>query len=220
MWNKLWRREFWDRHGVNRDEGFNVVLIGSITGRRVEMDAVLSAARALRHESRPVRFIIAGDGDDLALYRRRAEDCPNVLFSGWLRVPQIRELLARAHLGLVPYRNTPDYVMSVPTKAAEYFAGAVPVATSLHGTLPRLLHERQCGRQFDAAHPESLVALVRTLRDDPAQWSSLSANAQSTFRNEFVAENVYGHLIDRLEAIAMTAKPVVAQSARHTARVC
>src|SRR5205807_498974 len=118
---------------------------------------------------RMVRVVTAGDGDDLELYRARARDCPNVAFSGWVRVPQIRELLVRAHLGLVPYRNTPDYVMSVPTKAAEYFASGVPVATCLRGTLPRLLRERQCGRQFDAADPDSLVALVRELRDDPAQ---------------------------------------------------
>ncbi len=197
-------RQFWDRHGISPASAFNVVLIGSITGRRVEMDAVLAAARVLQHDARPVRFVIAGDGDDLELYRQRARDCHNVVFTGWLRLAQIRELLARAQLGLVPYRNTPDYIMSVPTKAAEYFAAGVPVATSLRGTLPRLLRERGCGRQFEAADPGGLVALVRTLRDDPAQCRELSVNAQQTFRSEFVAEIVYARLIERLETIAMT----------------
>jgi glycosyltransferase involved in cell wall biosynthesis len=212
-------QQFWNQRQVSRETAFNVVLIGSITARRVEMDAVLAAARALQHDSRPTRFVIAGGGDDLELYRARARNCPNVVFSGWLSVPQIRELLARAHLGLVPYRNTPDYVMSVPTKAAEYFASGVPVATCLRGTLPRLLRERRCGRQFDAAHPESLVALVRDLRDDPAQWAELSANAQHTFRSEFVAEDVYSHLIDRLEAIAMTNRPLPQRPCASPARV-
>jgi glycosyltransferase involved in cell wall biosynthesis len=208
-------RQFWDRHGVSREAAFNVVLIGSITGRRVEMDAVLAAARALQHESRPVRFVFAGDGDDLDLYRARARDLPNVVFSGWLRMPQIRELLARTHLGLVPYRNTPDYMMSVPTKAAEYFAAGVPVATSLRGTLPRLVRERQCGVQFDAADPQSLAALVRTLRDDPVRCRELGSNAQRTFRSDFVAEDVYARLIERLEKIAMAANPRLAASARQ-----
>jgi glycosyltransferase involved in cell wall biosynthesis len=208
-------RLFWERHGVSREAAFNVVLIGSITARRVEMDAVLAAARTLQHDSRPVRFVIAGDGDDLDLYRERARDCRSVVFSGWLRVPQIRELLARAHLGLVPYCNTPDYFMSVPTKAAEYFASGVPVATCLRGTLPRLLRERQCGRQFDAADPETLVALVRMLRDDPTQCAELSANAQRTFRSEFVAEKVYAQLIERLETIAMATNPLLARAAQQ-----
>jgi glycosyltransferase involved in cell wall biosynthesis len=206
-------RQFWDQRGISREGAFNVVLIGSITGRRVEMDAVLAAARTLQHEARPVRFVFAGDGDDLELYRARARDCPNVLFSGWLRVPLIRELLVRSHLGLVPYRNTPDYIMSVPTKAAEYFAAGVPVATSLRGTLPRLLRERRCGMQFDAADPDSLVALVRALRDEPARQMELGANAERTFRSEFVAETVYARLIDRLETIALTTNPQLAAAA-------
>jgi len=205
-------REFWDRLGISRNTAFNVVLIGSITARRVEMDAVLAAARVLQHDTPPVRFVIAGGGDDLELYRRRGRDCRNVVFSGWLRLAQIRELLARAHLGLVPYRNTPDYRMSVPTKAAEYFAAGVPVATCLLGTLPRLLRERGCGQQFDAGDPHSLVTLVRRLRDQPAQWRQLSANAQQTFRSEFVAENVYARLIEQLEAIAISANPLLAGS--------
>jgi glycosyltransferase involved in cell wall biosynthesis len=205
-------RQFWDEHGISVSAAFNVVLIGSITGRRVEMEAVLAAARALQHDASPVRFVIAGDGDDLEFYRQRARDCHNVVFSGWLRLGQIRELLARAHLGLVPYRNTPDYIMSVPTKAAEYFAAGVPVATSLRGTLPRLLHERGCGRQFDAADPMTLVTLVRALRDDPAQRRELSDRAQQTFRSEFVAENVYARLIERLEMIARTSNPLLGGS--------
>ena len=203
-------RQFWDQHGIWREGAFNVVLIGSITARRVEMDAVLAAARTLQHEAHPVRFVIAGDGDDLDLYRERARDCPNVVFPGWLRVSLIRELLIRSHLGLVPYRNTPDYVMSVPTKAAEYFAAGVPVATSLRGTLPRLLRERGCGVQFDAADPATLVALVRTLRDDPVRRNELGTNAERTFRSEFVAESVYARLIDRLETIALASNPQLA----------
>jgi len=205
-------RQFWERHEISQNSAFNVVLIGSITARRVEMDAVLAAARALQHDAPPVRFVIAGDGDDLELYRHRGRDCHNVVFPGWLRLAQIRELLARAHLGLVPYRNTPDYRMSVPTKAAEYFAAGLPVATSLRGTLPRLLRERGCGEQFDAADPDTLVTLVRRLRDDPAKWRELSANAQHTFRSQFVAENVYARLIERLEAIATGANPLLAGS--------
>jgi glycosyltransferase involved in cell wall biosynthesis len=210
-------RALWDRLGVTRDAAFNVVLVGSITGRRVAMDAVLKAARMLQSDEHPVRFVLAGSGDDLALFREQARDCTNVLFPGWLRAAEIRELLARAHLGLVPYRNTPDFVMSVPTKAAEYFAAGIPVATSLRGTLPRVLREQECGREFDADHPESLVALVRVLRDDHALWSALSANALRAFHSRFVAEDVYGRLIDQLERIALSGNAIAPRSAQQTA---
>lgn len=208
-------RQFWDTHAILRETAFNVILVGSITARRVEMDALLAAAHSLQHDVPPVKFIFVGDGDDLGIYRERARDYKNVLFSGWLSMARIRELLGRTHLGLVPYRNTPDFIMSVPTKAAEYFAAGVPVATSLSGTLPRLLRDRRCGLEFDAADPQTLVRLVRMLRDEPARRNELSVNAQRLFRSEFVAESVYAGLIDRLETIATTTNPRLAGAARQ-----
>ncbi len=193
---------FWDQRGVRADDAFNVVLVGTITKRRFELDVVLDAARLLQSEQRPVRFIIAGDGDDLQMYRDRAAGLSNVLFPGWLSRAQIQALLARAHLGLVPYRNTADLVISIPNKVAEYFAAGLPVATCLRGTLQRLLRDERCGGEFSAADPQTLVTLVRTLRDDGGLRAALAANARATFRRDFVAESVYGRLIGRLEAIA------------------
>ena len=83
-----------------------------------------------------------------------------------MNAAQIRALLSRAQLGLVPYRNTPDLIMSVPNKVGEYLAAGVPVAACLQGTLARLLSVRHCGLQFEAREPASLVTLVRRLRDD------------------------------------------------------
>jgi glycosyltransferase involved in cell wall biosynthesis len=193
---------FWDERNVTAASAFNVVLVGSMTKRRFEMPTVLAAARDLQPDAGRVKFILAGDGDDLHEYRREAADCANVDFPGWLNAAQIRSLLKRAHLGLVPYRNTPDLVMSVPNKVGEYFAAGVPVATCLSGTLARLLEERRCGMQFEARQPLTLATLVRRLRADPQLCRELSANAKRTYQEELSGTQVYGRMIARLEAIA------------------
>jgi glycosyltransferase involved in cell wall biosynthesis len=202
-------RRFWDERGVNRNGSFNVVLVGSMTKRRFEMETVIAAARELQHDTERVQFILAGDGDDLAGYKEQARDCDNVIFPGWLKAVQISELLTRAHLGLVPYRNSPDLIMSVPNKVGEYFAAGVPVATCLDGTLRRLLSARSCGVQFSAESPGSLVQLVRQLRSDGSQRLALSTNARRAYQEELSAETVYGRLIARLESIvaARAAEP-------------
>jgi glycosyltransferase involved in cell wall biosynthesis len=198
--------EFWDQQRVSRAGSFNVVLVGSMTERRFEMDAVIKAARDLQHGAGRVKFILAGDGDDLAKYRELARDCSNVLFPGWLSAFQIRELLNRAHLGLVPYRNAPDYMMSVPNKVGEYLAAGLPIASCLTGTLERLLRARRCGLQFEARDPATLAAAIRELAADEPLRLALSSAARDTYREELVAETVYGRLIDRLEALAAAAK--------------
>lgn len=194
--------KMWDDLGVERGQGFNVVLLGSLNGRRYEMEAVIEAARSLKHERPAVRLLICGDGENLARYRQLAADCPNVIFTGWITAAQIRSLLPRVHLGLVPYRNTPDFMMSVPNKAVEYFSAGIPVATSLRGTLARVLTEHDCGVQFDAARPATLVDHIRRLRASRPLHAAMSQRASELFQREFVAEEVYGRLIDRLEIIA------------------
>ncbi len=193
--------QFWDERGVARDRAFNVVLVGSMTKRRFEMDTVIAAARELQGDQQRVQFILAGDGDDLAGYREQAMGCDNVIFPGWLKASQISELLSRAHLGLVPYRNSPDLLMSVPNKVGEYFAAGVPVATCLDGTLARLLAAHSCGLQFSAGSSRSLVELIRQLRGDEPRRLALGANARRAYQEELAAETVYGRLIARLTAI-------------------
>ena len=46
-------RAFWDGLGIACGHGFNVVFVGSITSRRLEMDAVLAAARELQRDAGP-----------------------------------------------------------------------------------------------------------------------------------------------------------------------
>jgi glycosyltransferase involved in cell wall biosynthesis len=197
-------RGYWDQLGITSQGSFNVALIGSMTHRRFEMESVLAAARELQRDGVAVKFILAGDGEDLPRYRLQAQDCNNVIFPGWLNAAQIRELLCRSHLGLVPYRNSPDLLMSVPNKVGEYLAAGVPVATCLHGTLARVLAERACGVSFEASEPGSLAAQVRVLRGDPARRLALSDSARRAYHDELTAGAVYGRLIDRLEAIART----------------
>ena len=177
-----------------------------MTRRRFEMDTVISAARELLRDTPGIRFIRAGDGDELPGYRAQAQDCGNVIFPGWLNAAQIQELLARAHLGLVPYRNTPDLVISVPNKVGEYLAAGVPVATCLEGTLARLLSRRRCGVSFEASNPASFANMLRQLRADEPQRRTLSANARLAYREELAAETVYRRLIERLEQIAAQAR--------------
>ncbi len=194
---------YWDDLGVTTVGAFKTVLVGSLNGQRYEMESVFAAARRL-HQLEPgaYQFLICGDGENLERYKRSAADCPDVLFSGWLGPAQIRALLSRSHLGLVPYRNTPDFMMSVPNKAVEYLAAGLPVATSLRGTLPQVLHANGCGSQFDAAQPETLVELIRQMRQNPAAHAQMAERARELYEREFIAEIVYTRVAERLESMA------------------
>ena len=125
-----------------------------------------------------------------------------MVLPGWISAPQVRALLARSQLGLVPYRNTPDFLMSVPNKAAEYLSFGVPVATSLGGTLARVLAQNVCGGSYGEQSAEELLALIRSLTADPARTATLATAARRLFEREYRAEDVYNRLAARLEDLA------------------
>jgi glycosyltransferase involved in cell wall biosynthesis len=193
---------FWDDWGVTREAAFNVVFIGSLNGRGYRMEPVIEAARSLASSGTAVRFILCGGGDDLPRLRSITVGVSNILWPGWISAAQIRALLARAHLGLVPYRNTPDLTISVPNKAAEYMASGVPVATSLRGTLRRVIIEHGCGWAYEDGDPVALARSIRELTGDMQQQAAMGERARKLYEQEYRAEDVYNKLVDRLESLA------------------
>ena len=73
---------YWDRQGVLRGQGLQHRPGRLHAQRRFEMQTVLAAARELQRDASRVKFILAGDGDDLESYRKLARGCDNVIFPG------------------------------------------------------------------------------------------------------------------------------------------
>lgn len=186
----------------NKDEDFVISLVGSLNGNRYEMKSLLDAFTILQQRGSKARLIIAGDGENLEAYRTQAKDLQNVTFLGWLGNEQIGSLLRISDLGVVPYRNTPDFMMSVPNKAVEYLANSVPILTCLNGTLKRVISENDCGFSYSAENPEQLATLILSLSNDKPSVAAKREKARALYENSFIAENVYSDLINHLEKIA------------------
>jgi glycosyltransferase involved in cell wall biosynthesis len=194
---------FWEQLGVRRDGSFTVAFVGAMNGRSYAMEPVLAAAARLEADGARARFVLCGDGDDLPRLRTLARTARNVLLPGWVTATQVHALLARSQLGLVPYRNTPDLTMSVPNKAAEYFAAGVPVATSLRGTLADVLAKNACGFAYNEEDPATLFAIIVALLGRPADVVALGQRARALYEREYRAEDVYNRMAEQLEGLAL-----------------
>src|SRR3989304_935887 len=181
-------------------EDFNLCFFGTI-GRQFDLETVIDAAWRLKEGDRPFRFVICGSGDKLEFYRKKASGCPNVLFPGWVNRADILALMQMSAAGLAPYRNKPDFLLSLPNKPLEYLSAGLPVVSSLKGTLKRLLEEHHCGMTYGEGDPDSLVATLVFLHDHREASYEMSRNARELFAGRFDAEKVYGELIGHLERI-------------------
>jgi glycosyltransferase involved in cell wall biosynthesis len=194
---------FWRRHGLGPEWPEFVACFCGRIGHHNDFETVIDAAHRLRAKGKDCRFILCGAGSKLDFYRDRAADLDNVIFPGWVGAAEIWTLMRNSAVGLAPLREIDNYVHNLPNKPAEYFSAGLPVITSLNaGVLREMLHENDCGLVYRNGAPETLVEALVALIDDPNRRRRMSANASDLFRRSFVADAVFGELIDFLQIVA------------------
>jgi glycosyltransferase involved in cell wall biosynthesis len=110
-------------------DGLRLLYHGTVT-RRYGLDLVLRAIERVRRDVPGVHLTIVGKGDDMASLRAlrtslRIEDHVD-LRDELLPAEALPDLIARADLGVVPYRNDVFTDGLLPTKLMEYAAMQLP----------------------------------------------------------------------------------------------
>jgi glycosyltransferase involved in cell wall biosynthesis len=194
--------KWWDEKNVFfSSQFFRVSFIGSHTAA-FDMDPVWAAAAHLMECGAKVQFVICGDGPCSEEWRAKASGLNNVIFPGWVDQAKISSLYARSNLGLAPYKNTKDFVMSIPNKVIDVLSAGLPLLSSLNGEVKKLIDDQAVGFYYDQSG-ESLQAVIYSLIEDSARIKLSSNNAQNLYRSQFSYEKVYGSLVKNLECMAI-----------------
>lgn len=192
--------EFWRAQGVAPERNEMIACFFGTLGHQLDMETVIKAAARLR--SRPIRFVLCGEGDRKREYQLLAKDLDNVLFPGWVGSAEISTLMSLSCIGLAPYRSTFSFMRSIPNKAIEYLSGGLAIVTSLKGMLRELVETEGCGCYYDNGDVDGLVRILVRLLESPSDLGKMSKAAVRLFRERFAAETVYSRLADHLETIA------------------
>jgi len=193
-------REWWQSHGVSADGKPRICFIGSHT-TAFDFAAVLEAAQALASQNSACEFIICGDGPSSEEWRRHARGLANVHFVGWVDRAQIEVLAEFSLAALAPYKNTEDFVMSIPNKVVDSLSLGLPVLSPLEGEVATLIDVHGIGLGYGARTGKSLAECIKTLAHDPGLQNRLSTKARTLYRESFAFERVYGGLVTHLEVL-------------------
>ena len=185
--------------GVLRPDLFQVAFLGTLS-TRTDMDTLCLGARMAARNGTPVHLVVAGTGEESArLVKTYGSD--RIRFLGWVGQATLRAVLATSKAGIVPYRNTLDFRMSIPNKAIEYLSAGLPVMTSLEGTLRDLVEGNRVGLTYREGDPASLASALGTIAGNETARCAMSREARRVFQERFSLDVVfatYQRLIERL----------------------
>jgi glycosyltransferase involved in cell wall biosynthesis len=194
-------RGWWDARGVVADGRARVCFVGSHS-QAFDMAPVVEAARLLAASGKLCEFVICGDGECSAEWRRLMAGFANVVFAGWVSRPQIEALAERSIAALAPYHNTPDFVMSVPNKVIDSLALGLPVLSPLRGEVAHLIDSYGVGLSYGEGREMSLTQCIEYFLENPDLQRQLAQRALDLYNERFSFENVYGGLVRHLETLS------------------
>ena len=72
----------------------------------------------------------------------------NVFFPGWIDINKINVLFKNSYAMLAPYKNSKDFLDSIPNKVIDAISNGLPVITSLRGEVKKLIVENNIGVNY------------------------------------------------------------------------
>ena len=128
------------------------------------VDIVFEAMSVLRKQGYPLRFVIAGNGDDLTRLKQRCKELEleaRVEFTGFVSEEKKIELLRRAAL----FINTSEKEGWGITNVEAAACGTVVVANDAPGLRDSVI-DNQTGMLYKENNTESLASTIKNLIDD------------------------------------------------------
>ena len=150
------------------EERAGIVFLGRLRPEKGVLD-VVELARKLP----AIRVTVIGSGDLEGTIRREAAQIPNLHVAGFVRDPDLRQMLRSARVVVIPSRCQ-DAGPLVPLEAMSH---ATPVVAYAMGGLGEYVNDAGGGRVV-SVDVDALAGAAAELHDDAATWRALSESGR------------------------------------------
>lgn len=177
--SRVFRQEEINIH-QSRDDCFHLIYHGNLS-RQYGLDLALQAIAQLKHDLPGIYLTIHGRGaflDGLQQLSDELELEEHVHFStNHMPIEDLPAFIARADVGLVPYRRDVFVDGILPTKLMEYAALGMPVIAAYTPTISTYFDETML-EFFIAEDVEDLARCIQTLFHNSNRLNELAVNIQ------------------------------------------
>lgn len=203
--------EWWKSIGVNQEWKHRIMFVGSLS-RAFDFESIYQLAKNFKENGDKTQFVICGNGPEYKNLSQRFSKLGNTVFPGWIEHQHISSLAKMSDFALAPYKNTSDFLISVPNKIIDYLALGKPLLTSLRGEVGVMVEQYDVGLLYDEGDYYKTVLTVRERINDSIWIKRVSENARELYRRQFDGKKIYDHYVDRLEGLYGKNKTLSASS--------
>ncbi|HEY0797177.1 MAG TPA: glycosyltransferase family 4 protein [Acidisarcina sp.] len=177
--NFPWKTELVLAEGIPYEQRENVVAyvgwLGDLRGLREMRQALELAVQEVR-----VRLIVGGavkPGAKADYLGGNTED-GLIEYLGYVKRPEVAQLLGRARAGILLLHPTFNYLPSQPTKLFEYMAAGLPVIMSDFPYIRSVVQDANCGILVDPLNPVESANAIVWIMQHPAEAAEMGRRGQ------------------------------------------
>ncbi|MBQ0820539.1 glycosyltransferase family 4 protein [Microvirga sp. HBU67558] len=172
----------------------NLLLLANLSPRK-GVSEFLAALSELHAEGIPVHAVLCGGGE-INRYRQEARqlglDDDVVEFTGWVNRDEVRSILARTDVFVLPSFNE-----GLPMSILEAVSAEIPVVTTPVGAIPEVFTDGVNCLLVPPGDSQALKSAINKLISNPRLAKALTANARALYQDNFALESY----MERLQTI-------------------
>lgn len=190
---------WWSERGVKKNGSYRIMFVGSFS-RSFDFDSIFKAANDLSENDISCEFILCGDGELSGDLHSKASQYINIKIIEWIDQAKIVTLSNMSSAFIAPYRNSSDFVISIPNKVVDALKLGIPLLSPLKGEVENIIKSNKIGLLY--GNTISLSDCIKSLIDDDKLQEQMSINAKNLYNTKFEFNMVYDDLVLHLENIA------------------
>jgi glycosyltransferase involved in cell wall biosynthesis len=190
---------WWSERGVDKNGSYRIMFVGSFS-RAFDFNAIFKAANDLLEKGVSCEFILCGDGELSKDLHSKASQYENIKIIEWIDQAKIVTLSNISSAFIAPYRNSSDFVISIPNKVVDALKLGMPLLSPLKGEVERLIKDNKIG--FLYGNNISLSDCIKSLIDNDKLQVEMSNNAINLYNDKFEFNMIYNKLVCHLEDMA------------------
>lgn len=177
-------------------EKINIWFVGTF-GKTYDLSTVIEVAKKIEKTNPEINFIFTGDGENMALWKKQADSCKNIIFTGWVGKKELHYISLKSTIGLMAYsKGAPQ---GLPNKVFEYMASGLPILSSLQSETKDLLAEERIGKTYEAGNSQDLYVKLKNMVADSKQLIEMSERSKNVFKTKYDSNIVYENLVNYLK---------------------